>query len=419
MATQTTPEPQALAPAAPRDTSRSRALLERARTLFPGGVNSPVRAFGGVGGEPFFVARGEGARIWDADGNAYLDYVLSWGPLVLGHAPRVVLDALHETMQRGTSFGIPTELETQLGEAIRARMPHVEMLRFVSSGTEATMTAVRLARAVTGRDAILKFDGCYHGHGDSFLVRAGSGVATLGLPNSPGRAERAGRADAHGDVQRRRRGRGHRRRRGPPPRGDHRRAGGRQRRLHPARAGLPRGAAPRVRPHGALLIFDEVMTGFRVAFGGATEAFGVTPDLVTLGKVVGGGLPVAAYGGRAALMQHVAPVGRMYQAGTLSGNPLAMAGGLATLAALTREVHDGIVARTATLVEGCARSPSGTACRARRGTPGRCGASSSTRARCARSTTPARGTSRSSAASSTRRSTAGSTSRRRPSRRGS
>ncbi|HZF69184.1 MAG TPA: glutamate-1-semialdehyde 2,1-aminomutase [Gemmatirosa sp.] len=348
MATQTTPELQHPT----RDTSRSHALLERARTLFPGGVNSPVRAFGGVGGEPFFVERGEGARIWDADGNAYLDYVLSWGPLVLGHAPRVVLDAVQETMRRGTSFGIPTELETRLGEAIRARMPHVEMLRFVSSGTEATMSAVRLARAATGRDAILKFDGCYHGHADSFLVRAGSGVATLGLPNSPGvpsalaeltltatfnavdEVEAIGAAEGHRlaaiIVE--------------PVVGN---AG-----YIPPEPGFLEALRRVCDRTGALLVFDEVMTGFRVAFGGATEAFGVTPDLVTLGKVVGGGLPVAAYGGRAALMQQVAPVGRMYQAGTLSGNPLAMAGGLATLEALTRDVHDGIVRRTAALVSG-------------------------------------------------------------------
>jgi glutamate-1-semialdehyde 2,1-aminomutase len=326
--------------------------MSRARQLFPGGVSSPVRAFGGVGGEPFVVERGAGARIWDVDGNEYLDYVLSWGPLVLGHAPSVVLDALRDTMARGTSFGIPTALEVALAELVQRRMPHVEMLRFVSSGTEATMSALRVARAATGRDMLLKFDGCYHGHADSFLVRAGSGVATLGLPNSPGvpdvlaaltitapfndeRATEAllrvysGRVAAI-IVE--------------PVVGN---AGF----IPPDPAFLP--ALRRLaHEHGALLIFDEVMTGFRVAPGGAAELFGVTPDLTTLGKVIGGGLPVAAYGGRRDLMEQVAPSGPVYQAGTLSGNPLAMAAGLATLTALTPAVHDAIARRTRALVEG-------------------------------------------------------------------
>jgi glutamate-1-semialdehyde 2,1-aminomutase len=332
--------------------SASRALLARAREIFPGGVNSPVRAFRGVGGDPFFVARGKGALIWDADDNEYIDYVLSWGPLVLGHAPDVVLHALTETMARGTSFGIPTGLETQLAELVRDRMPHVEMMRFVSSGTEATMSALRLARAATGRDLLLKFDGCYHGHGDSFLVRAGSGVATLGLPNSPGVPDALAAmtltaafndADeveslfrAHGDriaavfVE--------------PIIGN---AGF----IPPDPAFLPllRRLAD---AHGALLVFDEVMTGFRVDYGGAAKRFSVTPDLTTLGKVIGGGLPVAAYGGRRDLMEIVAPSGPMYQAGTLSGNPLAMAGGIATLEALTPAVHDAVATRTRALVEG-------------------------------------------------------------------
>ncbi len=333
-------------------TTRSHALMARARELFPGGVSSPVRAFTGVGGEPFVVARGEGARIWDVDGNEYIDYVLSWGPLVLGHAPPAVLDALRHTMERGTSFGIPTELEVTLAELVQARMPHVEMLRFVSSGTEATMSALRVARAATGRDLLLKFDGCYHGHADSFLVRAGSGVATLGLPNSPGVPDALAALTLtapfndvaaveatmreHGDriaaiiVE--------------PVIGN---AGF----IAPDAAFLP--ALRRLTSeHGALLIFDEVMTGFRVARGGAAELFGVTPDLTTLGKVIGGGLPVAAYGGRRDLMERVAPSGPVYQAGTLSGNPLAMAAGIATLEGLTPAIQDTIALRTRALIEG-------------------------------------------------------------------
>jgi glutamate-1-semialdehyde 2,1-aminomutase len=284
--------------------------------------------------------------------------VLSWGPLVLGHAPPVVLDALEETMRRGTSFGIPTGLEVALADHIVQRMPHVEMLRFVSSGTEAAMSAARVARAVTQRDAILKFEGCYHGHADSFLVKAGSGVATLGLPNSPGVPEAlaaltytapyndldAVRAIATtvplacimvepiignaGFIE-------------PQP-------------------GFLEGLRAICDETGALLIFDEVMTGFRVAYAGASEHFGVVPDMVALGKVIGGGLPVAAYGGKREVMAHIAPQGAVYQAGTLSGNPLAMAGGLATLTALTPELHAIIERRTGALVQGirdlCARA---------------------------------------------------------------
>ncbi len=337
---------------AERSTARSKELMARARELFPGGVNSPVRAFNGVGGEPFVVERGAGARIWDVDGNEYIDYVLSWGPLVLGHAAPVVLDALRETMARGTSFGIPTGLEVTLAELVRQRMPHVEMMRFVSSGTEATMSALRLARAATGRDLLLKFDGCYHGHGDSFLVRAGSGVATLGLPNSPGVPDALAAMTltspfndvaaleatfrSHGDkiaaifVE--------------PIIGN---AGF----IVPDPQFLP-AVRKLATQYGALLVFDEVMTGFRIAQGGAAEYFGVTPDLTTLGKVIGGGLPVAAFGGRRDLMHMVAPSGPVYQAGTLSGNPLAMAGGIATLQALTPAVHDAIASRTRALVEG-------------------------------------------------------------------
>jgi len=331
---------------------RSAEILRRSRDIFPGGVNSPVRAFRGVGGDPVVAARGEGARIWDEDGREYIDYVLSWGPLVLGHAHPMVLDAVEAAMRMGTSFGMPTELELDLGELIRQRMPHVEMLRFVSSGTEATMSAVRLARAFTGRDAILKFDGCYHGHADSFLVRAGSGVATLGLPNSPGvpdslaaltltapfndlDATRAAVRSVNGGV-----------------------AAiivepvvGNAGFILPA-DGFLSGLREIADESGALLVFDEVMTGFRIAPSGARERFGVTADLTTLGKVIGGGLPAAAYGGRREIMEQIAPAGPVYQAGTLSGNPLAMAAGYATLTALTRELHEKIARRTESLVTG-------------------------------------------------------------------
>jgi glutamate-1-semialdehyde 2,1-aminomutase len=330
--------------------TRSHEIMQRAQLLFPGGVNSPVRAFRGVGGEPFVVERGAGSRIWDADGREYIDYVLSWGPLILGHAPEVVLNALEDVMHRGTSFGIPTELEVELGSRIVDRMPQVEMLRFVSSGTEATMSAIRLARAATQRDVVLKFDGCYHGHGDSFLVRAGSGVATLGLPNSPGvpdalasltvvapfndlaAVERLMRTNRVAAVII------------EPIVGN----GGY---IAPDPGFLP-GLRALCDREGSLLVFDEVMTGFRVAYRGAAERFGVTPDLTTLGKVIGGGLPVAVYGGRRDLMSQIAPSGSVYQAGTLSGNPLAMAAGIATLDALTPEVHDAITERTSRLVQG-------------------------------------------------------------------
>ena len=331
-------------------TSESQAIMARARQLFPGGVNSPVRAFGGVGGEPFVVERGEGPYIWDADGNRYIDYVLSWGPLVLGHAAPVVLDALEDVMRRGTSFGIPTGLEVQLAELIVQRMPHIEMLRFTSSGTEAAMSIARVARAATGREAILKFDGCYHGHADSFLVKAGSGVATLNLPDSPGVPAALAALTytaPFNDL-------------------DAVRAIATQVPLAAILIEPIIGNAGFIEPlpgflaglrtiadqTGALLVFDEVMTGFRIAYGGAVERFGVTPDLSAFGKVIGGGLPVAAYGGRRELMQQVAPSGSVYQAGTLSGNPLAMAGGLATLKSLTPELHAIIERRTGNLVRG-------------------------------------------------------------------
>ncbi len=326
--------------------------MARSRAVFPGGVSSPVRAFGGVGGDPVVMASGKGARMTDVDGNEYIDYVLSWGPLVLGHAHPDVIAAVRDAAALGTSFGAPTELEVRLGELVKARMPHLEMLRFVSSGTEAMMSAVRLARAYTGRNAIIKFDGCYHGHADSFLVRAGSGVATLGLPNSPGVPERLAAltlvapfndADA---VRTLLRGSSE-----PvaaivvePIVGN---AG-----LILPKPGFLRALREIADETGALLVFDEVMTGFRVAPGGAAELHGVIPDITALGKVIGGGLPVAAYGGKREIMARMAPDGPVYQAGTLSGNPLAMAAGLATLRALTPELHRKIEGRTARLVAG-------------------------------------------------------------------
>lgn len=326
--------------------------MERSRAIFPGGVNSPVRAFKGVGGDPVVVSRGEGARIWDVDGNEYIDFVLSWGALALGHASPIVLDALDRAMREGTSFGMPSLPELELAELISVRMPHLEMMRFVSSGTEATMSAVRLARAFTGRERILKFEGCYHGHADGFLVRAGSGVATLGLPDSPGVPAALASLtstvpfndiDAFRTVMRR----------------DSDSIAcvivepivGNSGFILPA-AGFLEALRAECDSTGALLIFDEVMTGFRIAPGGARELFGVTPDLTTLGKVVGGGLPMAVYGGRRDIMLQVAPVGPVYQAGTLSGNPLAMAAGHATLTVLTAALHAKVAEKTARLATG-------------------------------------------------------------------
>jgi glutamate-1-semialdehyde 2,1-aminomutase len=317
-------------------TDASKKLFRRAKRTIPGGVNSPVRAFGSVGAVPRFIARAEGCRMWDADGNAYIDYVGSWGPMILGHADPGVLRALSRAMKRGTSFGAPTELEIELAEAICSAVPGVELVRMVSSGTEATMSALRLARGATGRSRILKFAGCYHGHADGLLVGAGSGVATLGIPGSPGvpatyaeltiqapfndldaaasAFERWGDDIAAVIVE--------------PFAGN---MG-----FVPPLPGFLEGLRGLCDRSGALLIFDEVITGFRVAFGGAQKLLGVTPDLTCLGKVVGGGLPAAAYGGRRDLMRQMAPDGPVYQAGTLSGNPLAMAAGLATLRRLAR-----------------------------------------------------------------------------------
>jgi glutamate-1-semialdehyde 2,1-aminomutase len=312
----------------------SRRLLAAAERRIPCGVNSPLRAFRSVGGEPRFVARAEGARLWDADGRVYVDFVGSWGPLVLGHAPRAVVDAVTAAAQRGTSYGAPTEGEGELAARIAGAYPSMEMVRLVSSGTEAAMSALRVARGATGRDLLVKFDGCYHGHADSLLVKAGSGGATFGIPDSRGVPPAVAALTLtlpFNDVAA-------------------------VRDLFAARgaeiaalivepvAGNMGVVAPApgflaalreiTAHHGALLIFDEVITGFRVAYGGAQELYGVRPDLTCLGKIIGGGLPVGAYGGRRDVMDHVAPLGAVYQAGTLSGNPLAVAAGLATLKAL-------------------------------------------------------------------------------------
>jgi glutamate-1-semialdehyde 2,1-aminomutase len=315
-------------------TGRSESLFAAAQSLIPGGVNSPVRAFRGVGGTPFFVARAEGARITDVDGRTYIDFLGSWGPLILGHAAPPLVEALTEAVRRGTSYGAPTGGEVEMAEVISRAMPAVEMLRLVSSGTEAAMSAIRLARGATGRDAIVKFDGCYHGHADSLLVKAGSGGATFGVPDSLGvpRALAALTiALPFNDLDAVRRTFAER---GAdiaavivePVAGN---MG-----VVPPAPGFLAGLADITRAHGALLIFDEVITGFRVAPGGAQALYGVRPDLTCLGKIIGGGLPVGAYGGRRDLMERVSPLGGVYQAGTLSGNPLAVAAGLATLRAL-------------------------------------------------------------------------------------
>jgi len=333
--------------------SRSTELFERAKDVLPGGVNSPVRAFRAVGGTPFFVARAAGCRLTDADGRTYLDYVCSWGPLILGHAPPAVLDAVRQAAERGWTYGAPCEAEVELAEAVRRRMPSLEMMRFVNSGTEATMAAVRLARAATGRELIVKFEGCYHGHADGFLVQAGSGVATLGLPDSPGVPAALAALTLTAPFNE-----------APAVEALFRRHGNRIAAVivepFVGNAGFippTPGFHPALRSlcdrHGALLIFDEVMTGFRVAAGGAQERLGVRPDLTTLGKIIGGGFPVGAYGGRADLMRRVAPEGPVYQAGTLSGNPVAMAAGLATLRETAQPgFYDTLERRTARLVAG-------------------------------------------------------------------
>jgi len=310
---------------------KSEDLFRKALRLMPGGVNSPVRAFRAVGGEPLFVASGKGARITDVEGRSYLDYVLSWGPLILGHCHPQVMEALARVLETGTSFGASTPAEVELAEQIQAAFPSIERVRLVNSGTEATLTALRVARAATGREKILKFEGCYHGHADSLLVKAGSGVATLGLPDSPGvpraLAELTITVPFNDSAALEEAFRVH----------DHQLAAvivepvaGNMGCVAP-RAGFLARLRTLAAEQGTVLIFDEVMTGFRVAYGGAQQLYGIQPDLTTLGKIIGGGLPVGAYGGKAALMDLVAPAGPVYQAGTLSGNPLAVAAGLKTL----------------------------------------------------------------------------------------
>ena len=333
--------------------TRSEQWFAEAALLMPGGVNSPVRAFRGVGGSPFFVARGDGARLVDVDARSYIDYVMSWGPLILGHAPKRVLDALRVALERGTSYGAPTPGEVELAREITAAVPSMQLLRLVSSGTEAAMSALRVARGFTGRAKLVKFEGGYHGHADSLLVKAGSGGATFGVPDSlgvPAELARLTFTVPYNDL-------------------DAVRAvlaaegrdvaavivepvAGNMGVVAPA-PGFLAGLRELTQRHGALLVFDEVITGFRVAYGGAQARYGVTPDLTILGKVIGGGLPVGAYGGRQEILECVAPLGGVYQAGTLSGNPLAVTAGLETLRALREPgVYETLESRAAALEAG-------------------------------------------------------------------
>ncbi|MBS2969905.1 glutamate-1-semialdehyde 2,1-aminomutase [Metabacillus sp. KIGAM252] len=335
-----------------RSFEKSKQAFKEAQGLMPGGVNSPVRAFKSVNLDPIFMERGKGSRIYDIDGNEYIDYVLSWGPLIHGHANDQVVESLKKVVESGTSFGAPTLVENELAKLVKERVPSIEIVRMVSSGTEATMSALRLARGYTGRNKIIKFEGCYHGHGDSLLIKAGSGVATLGLPDSPGVPEGVAKNtitvpyndlesiraafnefgdDIAGIIV-------------EPVAGN---MG-----VVPPQPGFLEGLREVTNQYGALLIFDEVMTGFRVGYNCAQGYFGVTPDLTCLGKVIGGGLPVGAYGGKAEIMEQIAPSGPIYQAGTLSGNPLAMTAGLETLKQLTPESYQEFARKADLLEEG-------------------------------------------------------------------
>ena len=319
--------------------SQSDNLFEQAKTVIPGGVNSPVRAFNGVGGNPIFFTKGEGAYLFDADGKKYIDYVASWGPMILGHANQAVINAVKETLEKGLGFGAPTEIETTLAKKVCELVPSIELVRMVSSGTEATMSAIRLARGFTGRDKIVKFEGCYHGHSDSLLVKAGSGALTLGVPTSPGvpaaLAEHTLTLEYNNIDQVRE---------VLSEVGDEvaciivEPVAGNMNCIPPV-DGFLQGLREVCDTHGVVLIFDEVMTGFRVALGGAQAYYGVKPDLTTLGKVIGGGLPVGAFGGKREIMEYIAPLGPVYQAGTLSGNPMSMSAGLAMLNALSDDVN--------------------------------------------------------------------------------
>ncbi|MEK7400332.1 MAG: glutamate-1-semialdehyde 2,1-aminomutase [Candidatus Poribacteria bacterium] len=340
-----------------KDHTKSQILYSKAIECIPGGVNSPVRAFKSVGGNPIFIQSGSGSKIYDVDGNEYIDYVCSWGPLILGHSHPKIVSALIEQVTKGTSYGAPTELELKLAQMVIDAFPSIEMVRMVNSGTEATMSAIRLARGFTGRGKIVKFEGCYHGHGDSFLIKAGSGALTLGVPTSPGvPAEIAemtivgkyndldglskifdseGKNIAAVIVE--------------PIAGN---VG-----LILPKDGYLKGLREITKKHGALLIFDEVITGFRVAYGGAQALYGIDPDLTCLGKIIGGGLPVGAYGGKREIMEKMAPVGSIYQAGTLSGNPMAMTAGIAALEELRSDgVYDKLEEKASRLADGLKQS---------------------------------------------------------------